>query len=348
MDEAILSEPGSDDSGLMTELWRLDAATCALLRQVNPLVSARLAGIEADFDQVFMADPKSGALLNDISLRHQETERLAAFYYTAFRYGPDDGTADRAAELGRHHADLGLDGRAIRAAAERVLERACEGVLANSLDPLPAIEAVTRLVFQGLDASSAAFRARDVDRYRNTAAGVDAEALQEQIHALEEIARIDSLTKLFNRRHFDTALESEISRAHRYRLPLSLIMADVDFFKRINDSYGHLIGDEVLCHVAEVLQAGARRSDMLARYGGEEFAIILTQTPGDHALIVAERVRVALEQRPLAFADGHVVPVTISLGCAALTAGDTPRNLIERADAALYRAKEGGRNRVSV
>ncbi len=125
-------------------------------------------------------------------------------------------------------------------------------------------------------------------------------------------------------------------------------MADVDHFKSVNDTYGHTVGDEVLCHVAEILQAGARRSDVVARYGGEEFALILTATPGDRAAVVAERMRATLESRPVAFADGVTsVRVTISFGYASFNGDETPRELVERADAALYRAKQAGRNRVN-
>jgi diguanylate cyclase (GGDEF)-like protein len=339
----------STPSGLaiLSEFWRLDEPSRALVRELCSLVLPRLRGIEAEFDEVLLADPKAGALLTDISLRHPETERLTMLFFGAFRDEAVLATAERAAELGRHHSDLGLEGRTLCAAAARVLLRANEAILGYRPDPTAALDAVNRLVFFCLDAAVEGLHARDAERAAGTVGGAEAEALHEQIQALEEMARVDPLTKLFNRRHFDRALEAEVSRAHRYGLPLSLIMADVDFFKRINDSYGHLIGDEVLCHVAEVLQSGARRSDMLARYGGEEFVIILTSTPGDNAELVAERVRQSLEQRPVAFADGHMLRVTISLGFAALGEGDTPKDLIERADAALYRAKQAGRNCVS-
>jgi diguanylate cyclase (GGDEF)-like protein len=168
------------------------------------------------------------------------------------------------------------------------------------------------------------------------------------MRALEEMVHVDSLTKLFNRRHFDLALEREIARAQRQQLPLSLVMVDVDRFKSVNDAYGHVSGDEVLCHVAEIMRASARKSDVLARYGGEEFVLILVGTPSDRARQVAERVRKAVEDQPVRLGAKGSIPVTISLGVADYDGAEAPLALIERADAALYRAKAGGRNQVAV
>ena len=329
-------------------LWLIDSAAADRLSSVRPVVSPQLKGIEAEFDEVFLADPTSDRALGDVSVRHQEAEMLARFWHGIFRGEFDAAAAERASELGRHLADQGLHGRALLAGAQRVLSRAHAAVLAaEAKDPLRAIDAVTRLVLLAADIAVDAVQARLAEKLSGSPGANAAEELQEQIHALEEMARIDGLTRLFNRRHFDKALESEIARSERHGLPLCLIMADVDHFKRINDTYGHAVGDEVLCHVAEVLQSAARRSDLIARYGGEEFAVILTSTPGDHAEIVADRIRSALEQRPVAFADGHMLRVTISAGYGVLQPDDTPKSLIERADAALYRAKEAGRNRVA-
>ena len=170
--------------------------------------------------------------------------------------------------------------------------------------------------------------------------------LQEHVRQLEEMTLVDPLTKLFNRRHFDRAIDTEIARARRYKLDLCMIMVDVDFFKRINDTYGHIIGDEVLGHVGEVLVSQARKSDIVVRYGGEEFAVILPETAFEFAGAVAERMRKTLESQPVAFGDGVVISVTASMGCSTLAETDTPRSMMERADAALYRAKQNGRNRV--
>jgi two-component system chemotaxis family response regulator WspR len=179
------------------------------------------------------------------------------------------------------------------------------------------------------------------------------ESLKRELEASNlELARIsnqDALTSLANRRRFDETLDTEIRRAARDRTPLSLLMTDVDFFKKYNDAYGHPAGDECLRRVAEALSKAVRRpADLAARYGGEEFALILPSTPREGASRVAETVRANVEALALPHAGSDVARhVTLSLGIATLEPGDSvaPNALIERADAALYAAKRGGRNR---
>ncbi len=160
---------------------------------------------------------------------------------------------------------------------------------------------------------------------------------------LEALATTDGLTGVKNRRAFDQRLEEEFQRARRYSTPLSLLLLDVDKFKQYNDSFGHPAGDEVLKQVATVLQAGIRATDSVARYGGEEFALVLPNTDAPGAIILAERVRVAIATVPWA----HRV-VTASLGACSFR-GDmkTRAELTAGADAALYASKEAGRNRVT-
>lgn len=174
-------------------------------------------------------------------------------------------------------------------------------------------------------------------------------ALQRANEELERLSRTDSLTGLANRRHFDEVLEAEWARMRREKQSCSLLMGDVDFFKRYNDTYGHQAGDQCLASVARVIRSQLKRSgDLAARYGGEEFATILLNTPSDGAQHVAETIRVAVEQLGLPHSASSVADhVTISLGVASLVPeGDLlPVELIRRADGALYRAKEAGRNR---
>ena len=162
-------------------------------------------------------------------------------------------------------------------------------------------------------------------------------------------AQLDGLTGLWNRGYFNQRLADEVHAVRRYRRPLSLLLIDVDHFKRLNDGYGHPFGDLVLQRIGEALAACCRATDAACRYGGEEFALILTETPGDGAAVIAERVRQtveAIELRPR----GKVVTVTASLGVA--DAATPPADgvsadwLVKRADLALYRAKDLGRNRV--
>lgn len=157
------------------------------------------------------------------------------------------------------------------------------------------------------------------------------------------LANTDGLTGLHNHRHLQERLSQEIERAERYRRPLSVIMADLDHFKRFNDSYGHPRGDEVLIQVSKTLREVSRAADIVARYGGEEFTLILPETPASDAGVLAERARQCVEALGIG---GTGARVTLSLGIAAFRPGLTKEDLIGAADAALYAAKRRGRNRV--
>jgi len=163
---------------------------------------------------------------------------------------------------------------------------------------------------------------------------------------LVEMNRRDALTGLFNRRYLNQRLVEEFERARRYRRPLSLIMTDIDHFKRINDTYGHQFGDQVIRAVAATLTAGLRKVDGAARYGGEEFCCYLPETDGDGAVGVAERLRQRVAQLGLVH-ESVAVPVTMSFGVAVAQAamGDH-ESLLKAADDALYQAKHNGRNQV--
>ena len=166
-----------------------------------------------------------------------------------------------------------------------------------------------------------------------------------RLHRLvERQANTDGLTELPNRRHFEEALESEISRAERFGGSLALILADLDDFKQVNDHYGHQAGDEVLQTFADILRTTVREIDLPARYGGEEFAVLLPQTDLEGAHELAERLRRALAARPMATHPGGLVAVTASFGVAAFPDAPTPAALFASADEALYRAKHAGKN----
>jgi diguanylate cyclase (GGDEF)-like protein len=157
----------------------------------------------------------------------------------------------------------------------------------------------------------------------------------------------DGLTKAYNKKFFIDRLETEFAYAKRHRTMLSLVMFDVDHFKRVNDNHGHLAGDAVLVHLARITQSMIRTEDVAARYGGEEFAIICRGIPLLNAGVVGERLRVAVEQANFDF-QGRRLPVTISIGVAALpeSQASSPGELVGDADEALYEAKRSGRNRV--
>jgi diguanylate cyclase (GGDEF)-like protein/PAS domain S-box-containing protein len=161
-------------------------------------------------------------------------------------------------------------------------------------------------------------------------------------------ASTDALTGISNRRYFQTQAEQEMRRARRFSRDMSLMMIDIDHFKPINDSYGHAAGDAVLQGLVKRAQESLRQSDTLGRIGGEEFAVFLPETNLAAGLEVAERLRIHIEERPIV-ADARAVPCSVSIGIAQLSAHDgTIDDLMRRADRALYRAKNGGRNRVEV
>lgn len=163
----------------------------------------------------------------------------------------------------------------------------------------------------------------------------------------EEIYRlttIDGLTQIFNKRYFLETLEREIGRALRYRRELSLIMFDIDHFKLINDTYGHLAGDYVLKQLATVIRGRIRREDILSRYGGEEFAIILPEIDGYNASQFGDKIRKLTEKAQFVFEDTDI-HLTISVGVASLTQGlEDAREFVRLTDTRLYEAKRRGRN----
>jgi diguanylate cyclase (GGDEF)-like protein len=175
----------------------------------------------------------------------------------------------------------------------------------------------------------------------------DISDLMRNAEQLEKLATTDSLTGLHNRRHFLSCAEAEWSRFLRYHRAVSVLMLDIDHFKSVNDRYGHAVGDEVICAVAEACATGKRKPDIVGRFGGEEFAILLPETTSSSAMIVAERIRNRLAEQALT-TQGVTVKVTASIGVAEASAGMSGFGVLMRnADQALYQAKANGRNRVA-
>lgn len=164
---------------------------------------------------------------------------------------------------------------------------------------------------------------------------------------LAEHASTDPLTGLSNRRYIEPQLAGETARALRHKATFSILLADLDHFKQVNDQYGHDTGDEVLREVARRFQSLLRTEDRAARWGGEEFLILLTDTDVDQAVVVAEKIRRAIAENPVD-CDHHRIPITVSIGVAGHDGEREPLKIIKRADQALYRAKGEGRNRVCV
>ncbi|MCE1247709.1 MAG: diguanylate cyclase [Firmicutes bacterium] len=172
--------------------------------------------------------------------------------------------------------------------------------------------------------------------------------LEEKNEQLLQLSRHDGLTNLYNRRTFYELMDNELSRAKRYSLPLSCIMLDIDHFKSVNDTYGHLAGDFVLNKVAKILLKNSRQNDIVARYGGEEFVLLLPNTNSKQADIVAERIRKEIETTGFLFSD-HKIAMSISCGVGQLFDEDEDKNMFLKAiDEELYRAKRQGRNQTCV
>ncbi len=171
--------------------------------------------------------------------------------------------------------------------------------------------------------------------------------LDQTLKHISELAITDSLTGIHNRRYFMDRVEDEFTKAVRYGLAVSLIMLDVDYFKRINDVYGHACGDIVLRAIAKTCRDSLRSFDVLARYGGEEFVILLLLSDKQTASFVAERIRSRVAALELSCVDGEIFHVTVSLGVATRSEKiSSIDNWLKFADMAMYRAKESGRNQV--
>jgi len=191
----------------------------------------------------------------------------------------------------------------------------------------------------------------DEKRYMDIIAGFASVAIENA--RLYEIATIDLKTRLYNHGYFQNRLIEEIKRAERYKTDLSLMMLDLDHFKNVNDTYGHMMGDDVLIAIADTLRGQVRECDIPARFGGEEFTVILPETDRDASLIVAERLRKSIEQLKFTSSSNNSSPsesfrITLSIGvsCFEHESNMTEDILIERADQSLYFAKQNGRNRV--
>ncbi|RTL60541.1 MAG: GGDEF domain-containing protein [Hyphomicrobiales bacterium] len=176
------------------------------------------------------------------------------------------------------------------------------------------------------------------------------EALRYKVAEAEEVSLKDPLTSIANRRAFDADLTQAIGDAKTLKHPLCLIMCDIDHFKKLNDAYGHPVGDEVLKIFANILTENVRAGDTVARYGGEEFAVVLTRSDMQTAARVCERMRLDIASRKLSLnRNGEIIGnITASFGVAQFLADDTPETLLQRADEKLYEAKTGGRNRVVI
>ncbi len=172
--------------------------------------------------------------------------------------------------------------------------------------------------------------------------------LDETLAQLRQLALRDELTRLLNRREFQRILDEEWDRSVRFQRPFSLVMVDIDHFKKVNDTHGHQVGDEVLRHVASLLAGQVRNVDRVTRYGGEEFALIMVETDRPSAIESIKRLGVLLSEAPCVINDNLTIEVTLSAGvaCSLIDATGSSAEMVAAADRALYAAKKGGRNRI--
>jgi len=171
------------------------------------------------------------------------------------------------------------------------------------------------------------------------------EGINKLVENLEKHAIYDPLTQCFNKKEIEILLEKSLKEALRYNKPLSIMMLDIDFFKKVNDTYGHLAGDIILKEVANIIKSTIRNSDICGRFGGEEFIVVLPNTKLSGAMRLAERIRENIEKNKFVFKNKKI-PITISIGITSASKNDSLFSLIERADEALYEAKSKGRNKV--
>jgi len=172
--------------------------------------------------------------------------------------------------------------------------------------------------------------------------------LQELMDELKLLASTDPMTQLYNRRYFTNVTKHILGLAKRQEQPLSLIMADIDKFKNINDTYGHHIGDEVIVYLAKIMKKQQRESDIICRYGGEEFVILLPNTDLKNAKLIAENLRKTIETSSIELENNEKLNFTLSLGVSVVDVKneDNIFEVLQRADEALYEAKESGRNKI--
>lgn len=247
-------------------------------------------------------------------------------------------------QVGLAHARIGLP-LSIYLAAYRLLN----GLLVEALHQVPALseqdkfalqEFIHKVIMLDIGLATETYQSAVTSDLRRSLAH-----LEEETQELSSQVNSDELTTLASRRYLLEVIRQHMQESQETHMPLSIAMADLDFFKKINDQHGHVIGDRVLMEVSLRLKGAVRDGDTVGRYGGEEFVIVMPMTSLHTSLAIAERIRQHVGERPL-----HInqlnLPLTISLGVAEYQPGDSVESLIERADQAMYIAKQAGRNRV--
>lgn len=321
-----------EDEAVTALLQAVDAAATtdelgALLERASTLIASRAA-------RLMRERTEAQALLNEVTARLEDvTAYLAGL--ASDRSGDRDAAETLNLRVLSQVEDLNADVQS--ATTLEPLQRAITGRLAIIADYVRDYRDTHEQRYVAQSARAAKMTKRIIELER------EARRLQSDLDVERQQSRADPMTGVPNRRAFDERLQVELKRFGRHPQPTTLLLWDIDRFKRINDSFGHRAGDRVLREVAQCLASRLRAGDLVARVGGEEFATLLIGTPMNVALQVASELREAIAALKLHFR-GEPVQVTASCGAAEFVAGDTPASLLERTDGALYRAKDAGRN----
>jgi len=229
----------------------------------------------------------------------------------------------------------------------KIVERTADGAVARMIGAHTNIHAA-KLAQEQLERQNRLLKGHEtleqiIEERTSELAAVNLK-LEDKIQQVEHIATHDALTGVFNRHMFTSLLDVEVKRAKRYNQPLSVVLADVDLFKEVNDQYGHAVGDQVLCQMAEVLRKHLREGDVLSRWGGEEFAIVLPNTTTEQAYDMTDRIRRIIAESSFE----KLISVTCSFGVTGYLDDDSVNSVFVRVDKALYQAKGNNRNNVQL
>jgi len=342
--------PGALRSGAFEDLrriWRIDDTTLDRLKDLRPITDEVLFRLDERFYESLFTEEPVRLLMRDQTVRRRAISAMAGHWRDLLSGELKDETLLRAIIVGKRHLELGVSEQYFTIANQQVLNRLIEALIEAAVPELSlAVDAVVRMVMLNVFVSTTSQAKAGSDACLAVEVQRETRHLRDDLQALEALAYVDALTGLFNRRYFDQALAAAIAHGLRHEEPLCLIMVDIDRFKRVNDTHGHLVGDLALRALAASMAGVVRRDDVLVRFGGEEFAVILPATTMHEAILCAERLRFAAEALSVGVEGGRFLRLTLSLGVAAFKAAETTDGLISGADGALYRAKDLGRNRV--
>ncbi|MBF0291927.1 MAG: diguanylate cyclase [Nitrospinae bacterium] len=307
----------------------------------------------ADDRESFYVDLKIRREKKFAGLKENDAEALSASLYNFFIMKSNESTAvtQEREELKKIIGSLAAHIQTLAISSENFgskLENYSRQVAATTtLDEIRMVQKAILSDTQAIQKENSAAREKLLEsekRLRESAQRIT--QLETELEKARKEKSTDHLTQLFNRGYFDEKLKEDFASFARYGEPFCLIIFDVDHFKKFNDTYGHQAGDGVLQAVAATAKETMRASDTVARYGGEEFVVVVYKARLDEAAKAAENLREAVAAHEFVFkGEKKIVQVTISLGVAQVAKGDTPKSLIERADACLYEAKKQGRNR---